>query len=408
MTLGTRVVEWGFIVAEIGGDEGILGNDFAMAHELMVRPCEGAVYLPDHAGTGRGHMGERLPCTIRVVTEVRAVTEETLAVRAVGPATLAPHRLPGKGDRSYSPGPRDGDGGSRTRTTGAVSVRGIVEVEEDSNIWLANTGSEPIQIDKDEVAALAECVVAEPGASAGSDRDVRDEVNRLVKRASPHLTSEECRQLQTAMAARKHLFAKGKGDLGRTDIVQHQIHTGDQPAIKQQVRRYPAAPREEERQLVEDMLAIGIIQESNSAWSSPTVLVKKKDGTMEGWRFCIDYRRLNQATKVDAYPLPYIEDSLNTLGGARFFCSLDLASRYWQVEMDAADREKTAFVTQGGLYEFRVMPFGLVNAPATFERLMERVLRGIALSECLVYLDDILVFGPDFGMTLARLERVLD
>ena len=110
---------------------------------------------------------------------------------------------------------------------------------------------------------------------------------RLVERASPHLTSEECRQLQAAMAARKHLFAKGKGDLGRTDIVQHQIHTGDQPAIKQRVRRYPAARREEERQLVEDMLAIVIIQESNSAWSSPTILVKKKDGTT---RFCIDYR----------------------------------------------------------------------------------------------------------------------
>ena len=107
---------------------------------------------------------------------------------------------------------------------------------------------------------------------------------------------------------------------------------------------------------------------------------------------------------MDAYPLPDIEDSLNTLGGARFFCSLDLASGYWQVEMDSADREKTAFVTQGGLYEFRVMPFGLVNAAATFERLMERVLRGIAWSECLVYLDNIRMFGPDFGTTLERLQ----
>ena len=296
-------------MAEIGDDEGILGNDFAMAHELTVRPCEGPVYLPDR--TGRGHMGERLPCTIRVVTEVRAVTEETLAVRAVGPATLAPHTVSrARGTVMMDQGPG---------TLGLCPVRGIVEVEQDSNIWLANTGSQPIQIDKDEVVALAECVLAEPGASAGRDRDVGDEVNRLVERASPHLTSEECRQLQTAMAARKHLFAKGKGDLGRTDIVQHQIHR----AIKQRVRRYPSARREEERQLVEDMLVIGIIQESNSAWSSPTVLVKKKDGTT---RFCIDYRRLNQATKVDAYPLPHIEDSLNTLGGARFFCSLDLPS----------------------------------------------------------------------------------
>ena len=406
VTLGTRVVEWGFIVAEIGDDEGILGNDFAMAHELTVRPCEGAVYLPDHAETGRRHLGERLPCTVRVVTKVRTITEETLAVRAVGPATLAPHAITqvrvivptpwacGTVMVDRGPGP-----------LGLCPVRGIVEVEQASNIWLANPGSQPIQLDGDEVVALAECVLAGPGASAGSDRDIGDEVNGLVERASPHLTREECRQLQMAMAARKHLFAKGKGDLGRTDIVQHRIHTGDQPAIKQRVRRYPAARREEERQLVEDMLAIGIIQESNSAWSSPTVLVKKKDGTT---RFCIDYRRLNQATKVDAYPLPHIEDSLNTLGGARFFCSLDLASGYWQVEMDAAVREKTAFVTQGGLYEFRVMPFGLVNAPATFERLMERVLRGIAWSECLVYLDDILVFGPDFGTTLARLEKVLD
>ena len=241
VTLGTRVIEWGFIVAEIGDDEGILGNDFAMAHELTVRPCEGAVYLPDHTGTGRGHLGERLPCTVRVVTEVRTVTEETLVVRDVGPATLAPHTVSQVRVIVQTP---------RTQWTvmadqgpgllGLCPVRGIVEVEQASNIWLANPGSQPIQLDGDEVVALAECVLVEPGASAGSDRDVGAEVNGLVERASPHLTSEECRQLQTAMAARKHLFAKGKGDLGRTDIVQHQIHTGDQPAIKQRVRRYPA------------------------------------------------------------------------------------------------------------------------------------------------------------------------
>ena len=261
---------------------------------------------------------------------------------------------------------------------GLCPVRGVVEVEKDSSIWLANRGTQPVRIEQNEVVAMAECVMAGPGATPGNGRNDRDEVNGLVERVAPHLTDGECQQLRAAMAARNHLFATGKGDLGQTDIVQHQIHMGNQPAIKQRVRRYPAARREEERQFVEDMLAIRIIQESNSAWSSPTVLVKKKDGTT---RFCIDYRRLNQVTKVDAYPLPHIEGSLNTLGGARFFCSLDLASGYWQVEMDAADQEKTAFVTQGGLYEFRVMPFRLVNAPATFERLMERVLRGIAWSE---------------------------
>ena len=126
-------------------------------------------------------------------------------------------------------------------------------------------------------------------------------------------------------------------------------------------------------------------------------------GIKEGSNDAVLYQLpLNQVTKVDPYPLPLIEESLNTLGSARFFCSLDLASGYWQVEMDAADQEKTAFVTQGGLYEFRVMPFWLVNAPATFERLMEQVLRGIAWSKCLVYLDD------TWMTTLARLESVLD
>ena len=244
VTLGTRVIEWSFIVVEIGDYERILGNDFAMAHELTVRPCEGAMYLLGPAGTGKGHMGERLPCTIPSVTEVRVVTEETLAVRAVGSATLAPHTVTqvrvivpsprARGTVMIDPGPGP---------LGLCPVRGIVEVEQDSSIWLANTG--PIQIEKDEVVAMAECVLAEPGASSGNDRDDGDEVNGLVERASPHLASEECQQLQAAMAARKHLFAKEKGDLGRTDIVQHQIHTGDQPAIKQRVRRYPAACRKE-------------------------------------------------------------------------------------------------------------------------------------------------------------------
>ena len=241
----------------------------------------------------------------------RAITEETLAVWAVEPATLAPQTItqvrvivPTPGARGtvmieMGPGP-----------LGLCPVRDVVEVEKDSSIWLANTGTQPIGIEQNKVVAMAECVMAEPGASPGNGQNDRDEVNGLVERAAPHLTDGECQQLRAAMVAHKHLFATGKGDLGRTDIVQHQKHTGDQPAIKR-VRRYPAARREEERQLIVNMLAIGIIQESNSAWSSPTVLVTT--------RFCIDYRRLNQVTKVDAYQLPHIEDSLNTLGGARFF-----------------------------------------------------------------------------------------
>ena len=136
---------------------------------------------------------------------MRAVTEETLAVWAVESATLAPHTVTqvrvivptprARGKVMIDPGPGP---------LGLCPVRGIVEVEQDSSIWLTNTTTQPIHIEKDEVVAMAECVLAEPGASSGDDED---EVNGLVERAAPHLTSEECRQLQAAMAARKHLFA---------------------------------------------------------------------------------------------------------------------------------------------------------------------------------------------------------
>ena len=107
----------------------------------------------------------------------------------------------------------------------------------------------------------------------------------------------------------------------------------------------------------------------------------------------MDYRRLNHLTKLDEFPLPRIDDTLDLLASARYFTALDLASGYWQVVMDPASQEKTAFTTYSGLYEFREMPFGLVNAPATFQRLMEVVLSGLARGSCHVYLDDVLVLG---------------
>lgn len=134
------------------------------------------------------------------------------------------------------------------------------------------------------------------------------------------------------------------------------------------------------------------------------MLVKKKDGT---WRFCVDYRHLNRITKKDVYPLPRIDDALDCLHGANYFSSIDLRSGYWQISVDERDREKTAFVTPDGLYQFKVMPFGLCNAPATFERMMDSLLQGFKWSTCLCYLDDVLVFSPTFETHLERLSAVL-
>ncbi|KAG8186056.1 hypothetical protein JTE90_007442 [Oedothorax gibbosus] len=134
------------------------------------------------------------------------------------------------------------------------------------------------------------------------------------------------------------------------------------------------------------------------------VLVKKENGE---WRFCVDYRKLNKVTKNDVYSLPPIDDALDCLTGARIFSSMGLKSGYWQIEIDDKDKEKTAFVTTDGLFEF-VMPFGLCNAPATFERMMDTVLRGLKWNICLCYLDDIVVYAPDFQEHLKRLRKALN
>ena len=120
----------------------------------------------------------------------------------------------------------------------------------------------------------------------------------------------------------------------------------------------------------------------------------------------MDYRKLNDVPKKDAYPLLRIDETLDALSGVKFFSMLDLASGYWQVELDSNDREKSAFTMRQGLYDFSVMPFGLCNAPSTFQRLMEYVLAGLQWSTCLIYLDDIIIYGRDFEKHTARLREV--
>ena len=159
------------------------------------------------------------------------------------------------------------------------------------------------------------------------------------------------------------------------------------------------------QQLIQDMLEREVITPLSSPWASPVVLVAKHYGST---RFCVDYRRPNAVTKQDVFPLPRIDDSLDLLSGSTYFSSLDLASGYWQVGMEPGSQEKTAFTTPEGLYEFTVMPFGLCNAPATFQRLMEGVLAGLAQEKFLIYLDDVLVIGETFADYLSNLREVLN
>lgn len=191
--------------------------------------------------------------------------------------------------------------------------------------------------------------------------------------------------------------------LGRTGEVQHTIDTGDAPPIRLRPYRTSPGQREEIDTQITDMLSQNIIQESVSPWAAPVVLVKKKDGTT---RFCVDYRKLNEITKKDSYPLPRIDDTLDALQGSQIFSTLDLRSGYWQIELHPTAKEKSAFITHKGLYEFTVLPFGLCNLPSTFQRLMEHVLRGLNWKTCLIYIDDIIIYSQSFEEHLQHLEDV--
>ncbi|KAL0157406.1 hypothetical protein M9458_048652, partial [Cirrhinus mrigala] len=170
------------------------------------------------------------------------------------------------------------------------------------------------------------------------------------------------------------IFSSSKQNDGKCKLVKHYIRTGEQAPIKLRAHRTSPEKRAEIERQVAGLLADGVIEESCSPWASPVVLVRKKYGT---WRFCVDYRRLNSVTIKDSHPLPRVDDTLDALAGAVWFSTLDFSNGYWQVEVVEEDREKIAFTTGQDLYQWRSMPVGLSNAPATFQRLMELVLRGL-------------------------------
>ena len=219
-------------------------------------------------------------------------------------------------------------------------------------------------------------------------------------------TEQQQQSVRKLLEEYQHLFALNLKELGKTSLVQHEIQLRDKTPFKERYRRIHPRQYEEVRKHLQEMLDIGAIHRSTSQWASPVVLVHKKDGSL--W-FCTDLRKLNNQTIKDAQSLPRIKDSHNCLDGATIFTSLDLQSGYWQVEMTEASQPLTAFtVGPLGFYECVQLPFGLTNALATFQHLMETCLEEMPLKWCIIYLDDIIVFSKTPEEHIERLRGVFE
>ena len=274
---------------------------------------------------------------------------------------------------------------------------------------LMNLSNEPQTLHKG--TRVAEChpvvhvsdVNSDAQSSLGTAQELPLHVRSMTEEFKDRLEADELDMAEYLLSQFTTSFSESKNDLSITHADQHSMEMSSHKRVKEGCRRLPLVKRQALKCELDRLLSLGVIEPSSSSWASPVVLVTKKDGSL---RLCVDYRKVNDLTIKDSYPLPRIDDSLDALSCAKWFSTLDLSSGYWQVPMDPKDVDKTAFTTPYGLYHFKVMPFGLANAPATFERMMERVLAGLHWETCLIYLDDVIVFSRTFDEHITRLHQV--
>ncbi len=400
LVLGGLNVEGSLMVAPIGDLNGVLGLDFLEKLGAVLDLAQGVLQIDDYTITmHKTQNSKSLYCRICVEEMVTIPANSEMSV--VG-------KVPLDWEQSCSVGilePVE----SLPSSHGLLLARAVV---------CPSRGSVPLRLlnlNEDSVTIKAGCAVATLSPTAGvSSLDQQEEtchdelpeyLQPLVEGCRENLSASESEKLVEFLRQYVDLFSRPDGQVGVTNLIQHQIDTGDNRPIKQRAWRLPFARRRVAEEEIQRMLKLGVIEPSCSPWTSPVVLVTKSDGSI---RFCVDYRKLNSCTRKDAYPLPQITECLDTLSGSCWFSTLDLTTGYWQVPMAPEDKDKTAFSIGSGLYQFNVLPFGLCNAPATFERLMEKVLFGLQWKQCLIYLDDIIIFSKSFDAHLSDIQAVFD
>lgn len=273
--------------------------------------------------------------------------------------------------------------------------------DNQSALLVHNASSTTINIKKDSLLTRAIKInkILNSSAVTISVTEIDDSII-----CNPNFSTSQRLALQKVLCEFKDCFSSSLKDLGFTNAAEMTIDLEDSDPVVYRPYRMSHSERTLVREMVQDMIECGIARESSSPYASPIVLVKKKTGEK---RLCVDYRALNRKTKKDHYPLPRIEDQLDLLSGNNLFTSLDLASGYYQIPIGESSRHKTSFVTPDGQFEYNRMPFGLVNAPAVFQRTINKILAEAKIKYALIYMDDILIPSRDFDEGLVRLREVL-
>ena len=285
------------------------------------------------------------------------------------------------------------------------------------SIFAINSTYEPIELTLPPVE-LEDCLIVKPQIRTCTETD--DNITKetvktkrfcdVIKNLKlQDLSEDETTSLLTDVNLYPYQFHIPGDRLGFTSVTAHKIKTTDEIPTHAKIYRYPQIHKEEIKSQVGDLLKNDIIESSNSPYNSPVWIVPKKADSQgrKRWRMVIDYRALNEKTISDAYPLPNITDILDQLGGAKYFTTLDLASGFHQIPMDPESKAKTAFSTPHGHYEFKRMPFGLKNAPPTFQRLMDQILSGLQGVELFVYMDDIVIYANSLEEHSRKLRKLL-
>ena len=405
LTVGTFQAKQRMWVANIA-DECILGLDFLQQHNCQVDLKKGVLHIGnEEVPLQQSQATETACCRCYTATPVTIPPNSEMVVRA---------KVEGEWRKCSKWAMLQPDDNEATLTSRGVLVgKTLVDLQtRDVPVRMVNLSELPQHIRRGTALAKCEPVLSVVRTAVGAaltnvspPASLPPHVRSLYEKAAPNLLPQQQQKLMSLLYDYANLFSQGLQDLGQTDLVQHNVNVGDAQPLRQSPRRLPLVKRKEAEKAIVEMEQQGLIEPSDSPWSSPVVLVKKKDGSL---RFCVDYRQLNRVTRKDSYPLPRVDDALEALAGMKWFSTLDLRSGYWQVKLDEMSKEKTAFSTGSGLWQFKVMPFGLCNAPATFERLMERVLKGLPWRVAMVYIDDILVSGGTFEEHLANLRMVFE